>query len=276
MRRMRRAVVVFLTALVAVSLMAACAGEPEARVVSIQASEFAFLVPQSFEAGLVKLELSNTGQQSHHLIMVRLEQGKTMADLGQALETMETEGIPPWLTFMGGAGEIAPGEISRTTEVIGPGTYALFCLIPDPADGVPHVAKGMITSITVTGNVGDAELPEASGTVRLTDFSFQMPAISSGELTLRVINDGPQIHELVVYQLESGKTAQDVLGFLAGPSGPPPFRPVGGTNAYSTGRQGNVHLNLTAGNYLAICFVPDSKMGRPHFELGMVRPFTVQ
>ena len=45
-----------------------------------------------------------------------------MANLGLAVAGIETEGIPLWLTFMGGAGESEPGEVSSTTEVIGPGT----------------------------------------------------------------------------------------------------------------------------------------------------------
>jgi uncharacterized cupredoxin-like copper-binding protein len=34
-------------------------------------------------------------------------------------------------------------------------------------------------------------------------------------------------------------------------------------------------VELTPGEYLAICFVPDKQDGKPHFEHGMVRQFTV-
>ncbi len=34
-------------------------------------------------------------------------------------------------------------------------------------------------------------------------------------------------------------------------------------------------LDLTAGDCFAICFVPDTKTGAPHFMLGMIMPFTV-
>ena len=64
MRRMCRVVAVFL-----VALAAACAGQPQATVVPIESFDFGFNAPQSIETGLVKLEFSNTGQQSHHLIM---------------------------------------------------------------------------------------------------------------------------------------------------------------------------------------------------------------
>ena len=34
-------------------------------------------------------------------------------------------------------------------------------------------------------------------------------------------------------------------------------------------------LELEAGNYFAICFIPDPASGAPHFAIGMLMPFTV-
>ena len=34
-------------------------------------------------------------------------------------------------------------------------------------------------------------------------------------------------------------------------------------------------VDLAAGNYLALCFMPDAGSGAPHFALGMAMPFTV-
>jgi hypothetical protein len=34
-------------------------------------------------------------------------------------------------------------------------------------------------------------------------------------------------------------------------------------------------LDLEAGDYFAICYVPDPTTGAPHFALGMMMPFTV-
>jgi hypothetical protein len=34
-------------------------------------------------------------------------------------------------------------------------------------------------------------------------------------------------------------------------------------------------LDLTVGDYLAICFIPELATGAPHYALGMIMPFTV-
>ena len=36
-----------------------------------------------------------------------------------------------------------------------------------------------------------------------------------------------------------------------------------------------LEVDLTAGDYFAICFIPDFETGAPHFALGMIMPFTV-
>ena len=42
-----------------------------------------------------------------------------------------------------------PGGRGWTTLDLQPGEYALICFVPDPADGVPHVAKGMLRTFVV-------------------------------------------------------------------------------------------------------------------------------
>jgi hypothetical protein len=77
-------------------------------------------------------------------------------------------------------------------------------------------------------------------------------------------------------KLANGKSAQDVLTFFQKQQGPPPFADAGGMGALTPGMSGWLKLNLTSGNYVALCFVPDPKTGQPHFALGMMTTFTVQ
>ena len=99
---------------------------------------------------------------------------------------------------------------------------------------------------------------------------------------MRVLNQGPQIHEWLLFKLMPGKSPDDLMTFVASmegggpPSGPPPFALAGGGQAISVGREEYVELDLEAGEYLAICLVPDNNTGAPHAALGMVAPFTVQ
>ncbi len=41
------------------------------------------------------------------------------------------------------------------------------------------------------------------------------------------------------------------------------------------GKSALVAVDLTPGNYVALCFIPDPKTRKPHFMLGMATPFTV-
>jgi hypothetical protein len=42
------------------------------------------------------------------------------------------------------------------------------------------------------------------------------------------------------------------------------------------GRSGSFPVTLKAGNYALICFVPDSKDGKPHSVHGMMQTLTVK
>jgi hypothetical protein len=76
--------------------------------------------------------------------------------------------------------------------------------------------------------------------------------------------------------LMPGKTMKDALAFVQKPAGLPPFGDAGGMGALNPGLSGWVKLNLTSGNYVALCFVPDRTTGTPHFALGMITSFSVQ
>jgi hypothetical protein len=60
------------------------------------------------------------------------------------------------------------------------------------------------------------------------------------------------------------------------PNGAPPFANVGGFQAITPGETGWLNLDLTPGEYVALCYVPDPASGHAHLELGMVMPFRVK
>ncbi len=123
----------------------------------------------------------------------------------------------------GGPGTIDPHGSSEVTLDLKPGTYALACFIAGP-DGVPHLAKAMLKSLQVTPPSAAATMPTVQGTFTLQDFSIDVPStLPTGTSTYRVVNHGPQIHELNVVKLQPGKTAEDALAWDTSPSGPPPF-----------------------------------------------------
>jgi hypothetical protein len=54
-------------------------------VVEVRTREFAFVLPDTLAAGLTTFRLRNEGRQPHHLMLYRLEPGKSLADVSRAL-----------------------------------------------------------------------------------------------------------------------------------------------------------------------------------------------
>src|SRR5438128_10215661 len=131
----------------------ACAKKPAppagtANVVTVTATDFAFAAPDSIPAGLTTVKLENRGQEGHQVVFMRIDSGKTMADL-QAMMKNPDAPVPGWLYFPLGANTILPGDSSNATATLTAGHYAMVCFVASP-DGVPHGAKGMVKTIEVT------------------------------------------------------------------------------------------------------------------------------
>ena len=246
-----------------------------APLIHVKAADFKFDLPASVPAGAVNFHLMNEGQQLHHAMIVRLDDGKTFKDLAEA---MKSQGPPPsWLKFVGGPNAVAPGATGSSALVLTPGHYAMLCLIPGP-DGVPHMAKGMAQPFEVTASSSEAAMPTATDTVHLKDYGFESSRpLSAGSHVILAVNDGPQVHELVLLKLVPGKTIKDFGDWATtGMKGAPPAIPLGGAGLMEPGTSSVFTADLTPGNYGYICFVPDAKDGKEHLMHGMVSQFTVQ
>jgi uncharacterized cupredoxin-like copper-binding protein len=268
---------VILLVLAALLMLSACGpGASQIPQVTIKTHDFSFEAPAQIEAGLVSITLENAGQEPHHVQLVRINDDVSMEQLQAALQ-QGPEAALPLVTLEGGPGVVAPGRSQQVTVNLIPGRYLLLCLVPSP-DGVPHLAKGMITPLEVMDKGAQAQVPEpqADGVVNLLDFSFTLPVdIKAGSHVWKVTNAGKQPHELALIKLAQGKTMQDVIAFMQAPSGPPPFEDAGGLQGIDPGESAWVKLDLQAGNYVALCHIPDPASGKAHEELGMVLPFSV-
>jgi len=245
--------------------------------VTVIATDFKLDMPAKVSAGAVTLRLVNNGKELHQAQIIRLDEGKTMADFQQA---MKHEGPPPgWVRFVGGPNGVAPGQEATSTATLVPGHYLVVCSIPG-TDGVPHIMKGMSLPFEVTGGTGAAAgaLPVAEDTVLLADYSFHTSRpLTPGRHTILVENIAAQPHELVLLRLAPGKTVDDFgkWATTGGMKGPPPAMPLGGIGVIDAGGQGVFTADLTPGDYGLICFVPDAKDGKLHLMHGMVKQLEV-
>ncbi|MFN8491283.1 MAG: hypothetical protein U0350_27040 [Caldilineaceae bacterium] len=245
--------------------------------ITIKAHDFAFDLPKSMNAGLVEIKMENDGKEPHQAQLARLNDGVTMAQFNAALK-QGPDAMMPLVSFVGGPGVIDPGNQDVDITVnLQPGHYVALCFM-EGSDHVPHLAKGQIADFEVVAAQGQtAAEPHTDQEVKMVDFSYALPqTIKPGKQTWKISNVGKQPHEITLMKLAAGKTMEDVMAFFQKPTGAPPFADMGGLQAINPGAAGWINLDLTAGNYIALCHVPDPASHKAHAELGMMMPFTVQ
>jgi hypothetical protein len=221
--------------------------------------------------------LHNTAtDESHQASLVRLNDGVSTGDfvaaLAQSFAAAATKG-----TFVGGPNGAGPGHESAVVVDLQEGQYAVLCLIPSP-DGQPHVAKGMTSDLTVTARSRKTTAKaKRLPTLTLSEYQFKVPR-QLGKGVIEVVNKGNEVHEAVIGKPLPGKTIPDIVDwvtpvFVPAP-GPQPYEDLGGTTPISPGGLVRLDTKLPKGNYLLLCFIPDSS-GTAHLKLGMIHPFSV-
>lgn len=245
----------------------------------IEGKEYAFEGPAETPAGVTRVTLDNTGQEEHQIQIARLNTDKTFEDLTAALQQPDPAPALALVTLSGGPTGVLPGASGTTTVDLEPGTHAFLCFVSSP-DGVPHLAKGMVAQIEVTGTAAGGELPAGDAEVTLQDFAFVgLSTLTPGQHTVTVTNKGPQPHEATLVKLSEGVTVEQLIAAFTSneaPSGPPPFTSAGGIAGIASGTESTMDIDVEAGEYALICFIPDPATGKSHAALGMVGGLTVQ
>jgi uncharacterized cupredoxin-like copper-binding protein len=247
---------------------------PAPETITVTAHDYSFEAPYWVSAGAVTLRLVNRGKEFHHIWLLRIDHGKTAADFIEAMKGSHGK-LPVWARDIGGPNAPAPGGEANATIDLEPGTYLLACAIPS-ADGVPHVMKGMVHTMTVTKGSRRAALPQADVTMTLRDYTFTMSeTLRAGPRIVEVRNYGRQAHEVELVRLAPGKRGADVLRWIEKPEGAAPGVPLGGVSPLASGGRSQFTVDLEPGRYALICFLPDAADGKPHFMHGMMQEVEV-
>lgn len=250
---------------------------PGAHVVTVVTHEYRFDMPASIPAGLTTFVLHDAGKQDHHLMIVRLADGKTLGDFMAALSHPEA-GLPGWAHMVGGPNTPFPGERANATLVLQAGHYVAFCIIPAP-DAKPHIMHGMVQPFTVTpSRTAPAPLPKADLHIALTDYGFKLARpITAGRHLIEVTNHSSQPHEMVITRFPPGQGNRDLEAWGHDPHGmPAPGHAMGGVTDMAPGSVIVISVDFTPGHYGLLCFVPDRQDHRPHFMHGMQKEFDVR
>lgn len=165
---------------------------------------------------------------------------------------------------------------SAATIGLGAATIAAATTVP-PSDPPSTMAPDAepATASSDAGAVQTGSAPAggpAEVAVTLGDFTIDVPAtVPAGPVRFTATNTGAEEHQMALVRLAEGETVDDVLAavgadpvaafedlaFVGGPQGVAP----GGTQA--------MEVDLPAGRYAALCFIP-SPDGVPHVMKGMV------
>ena len=267
--------------------VAACGGddggEPTAVPVEVAPAGdgFELTVPESVEAGLVRLELRNGTEDDAEAQLLRIADGHT---IDEALATIASEEgkIPAWLTAEGGVGTIAPGATGAVELVLEEGTYHVVDMSEPQGDDVQsHAEEGAIATLEVTSGDDDADLPEVDASIEMVDFDFTTDGLQAGTNRLLLENTGEELHHTLIVPINQGATFAQVKEYLTsdeGDTGPPPadFERLQATAVLDAGREQIQELELEAGRYALVCFLTNRAGGPPHAALGMVSELTIE
>jgi len=245
-------------------------------VVTITARDYSYDPIKDIPSGVVEIRLHNLGSTYHHAAFFKLDSGKTEADVVSALKN---PGPPPsWLTPVAGPNAPKIGGFSNEIVDLTPGNYVALCFV-DTNGGVPHFMKGMIRGFKVVPSNNHAKEPKPDIHIEAFDYNYKFSKpVTAGMHTFHVMNTATQPHEIQLFELAPGKTMSELVTWLSGPmtSAPPIKQPWGGIVNLPPGQHAIFRANLPKGEYVAICFQPDAKDGKPHFMHGMELQFSVK
>ena len=235
-------------------------------------------VPKSVPAGLVTVELTNTGKAFHEAQLIRLDPGHTPED---ALKVIAAEGAPGpgWIHVAGGTGPAPPGGKRSATQRLRPGNYIVY---DAPFQNEGKGLKFGLASFKVEGEADDSgELPEAVAKIEAYEYGFRASGLTVGKNTIEFSNTGTEPHHVVAVPYRPGATLAKVRrAFMQEQGGAEP--PLNFDHTFYTARIAGgtrqvIELDFDKpGKYALLCFVSDRKGGPPHVAQGMIAEIMVR
>lgn len=265
-------------------------------VVDVVAHDYTFEAPDTISTGWTRFRFRNAGRQAHFLLLYRLPDGKTQADVRRevvpgfdavmrALQdgkvdrkgglAMLGKVIPAWffnVTYRGGPGLTAPGRVSETTvDLVQPGTYLMECYVKSP-DGMFHSSMGMQKQFTVTAGSSVAEPPDADITLSLSGAGIDMQGTATAGAHVVRVQFGAAPEGGFPYDVHLARLSADAdLARLqrwmdwmnvGGLHAPAPATFLGGAEQMAAGSTAYMTVDLQPGRYAWISEVDAERMTR--------------
>ena len=265
---------------------------------TIRLTEERIEAPATVVAGPMVLVQQQTQSGPGHAFVFRVPDDVSETALAKALHGgPAVEETPEWFwraDFVGNGDRAAADRPAIALVNLEPGRY----VVGDPYRPAREYAR--FTALE-TPNRGTqlADRPNGDVEVDLFEMGFRLPAsLAAGRSLWEVENTGAMLHEIAILpapigvtvaQVEAAVSAEleaelggdiaaarvtiDALGeeWVGWSS-----RPVAGAGVLSPQRVSWAQIDLEAGTYAAVCYIPDPVTGTPHLMLGMSDVFTVE
>jgi plastocyanin len=249
------------------------AAEPSTFAVTVaeEGKTTTITAPKTAEAGLAEITLTNEGKRPHTAQLIRVDDGHTSQE-GLAAANAWGEGgkpLPDWVHLAGGLGAVEGGQTGTATIQLEPGAYA----VADIQGNKPVTAE-----FDVTGEPSDTAAATADAKIEAQEYSFTAEGLTAGTNTIEFDNSGAEAHHAEAVAIADGATIDDVKQFFKTEKGKPPIDESKhfGTAVIDGGTSQTVELDLQAGRYAVLCFVPDREGGPPHAAKGMITEVEVE
>ena len=264
------------------------------QVLDIKATEYSFEITPDPSAGLkpgwTLLKFHNIGSEAHQAMFAQLKDGVDLAELSAA-GAGDSSGASAiaFVNMVGGVSYIGAGQDTTAMVNLVPGIALAMCYVPN-ADGVAHALLGMTKLLTVAAPSGDAAPAAAEpgnkkpsskkvvGTIELAKDGYQIPDnLRKG--WYHVKNTDSLLHEMALLRLGKALPAKQtktlVEDLAANKATKVTTEALGGIGATAAGFDGYLYLDLPKGDYLAVDFMPDPGVPRPHMLDGYYARFSV-
>lgn len=147
---------------------------------------------------------------------------------------------------------------------------------------VPLLLIGMLAACGSSSQGNPSPTPTSKPsipgvTITAKDFSFDIPeTLHAGLVDITMTNAGTNPHQANLGRLNQGVTQDQFLATLkkSPDAALPLVTLVGGPNTVDPGQSQEVILNLSPGQYVAICFFAGQD-NVPHYAKGMIKFFQV-
>lgn len=242
---------------------------------AIVATDTGFEAPDRIPTGLRHVVYENRGSAIHEAMLVKLPADMTADGYVAAVNAGAL--FPKGALDFSGPGLTSPGERTELWLRVVPGRYLLMCW--------NHARSTHVHPFTVeSGAADDDEPPQTDVVVNMRDYHFEVEGtLRKGEQVIRIETPGPSMHEVDLFRLHEGKTAQDLVRWrkLEG-EGAAPAQALGGAlDSHDIRNVVWLRKTFTPGRYALLCEMPlagSAPAGTTtptHSDLGMVREFEI-